>query len=130
MLSFDHQMHARMMRHQQRTLKKLQNSIAEKKEENQELDKQLKELQVSVIERQQIDELAGNLVLTFNTTLLILDIGISQAEAGAKERMHNIIVRKKLVQAAKAQAQEIAILRAEVERLRMRTFPALVQAGN
>ena len=123
-------MHARMMRHQQRTLKKLQNSIAEKKEENQELDKQLKELQVSVIERQQIDELAGNLVLTFNTTLLILDIGISQAEAGAKERMHNIIVRKKLVQAAKAQAQEIAILRAEVERLRMRTFPALVQAGN
>ena len=130
MLSFDHQMHARMMRHQQRTLKKLQNSIAEKKEENQELDKRLKELQVSVIERQQIDELAGNLVLTFNTTLLILDIGISQAEAGAKERMHNIIVRKKLVQAAKAQAQEIAILRAEVERLRMRTFPALVQAGN
>lgn len=44
--------------------------------------------------------------------------------------MRNILVRKKLVQAAKAQAQEIAILRAEVERLRMRTFPALVQAGN
>ena len=130
MLLFDHQMHARMMRHQQRTLKKLQNSIAGKKEENQELDKQLKELQVSVIERQQIDELAGKLVLTFHPTLLIFDLGISQAEAGAKERMHNIIVRKKLVQAAKAQAQEIAILRAEVERLRMRTFPALVQAGN
>lgn len=28
---------------------------------------------------------------------------------------------------AKAQAQEIAVLRAEVERLRMKTFPALVQ---
>lgn len=57
-------MHARMMRHQQRALKKLLNSIAEKKEENQELDQQLKELQVSVTERQQIDELAGKLVLT------------------------------------------------------------------
>lgn len=48
------------MRHQQRMLKKLQNSTAEKKEENKELDKQLKEIQVSVIERQEIDDLAGN----------------------------------------------------------------------
>ena len=60
-LKIDHQMHAKMMRHQQRTLKKLQNSGTEKKEENQDLDKQLKELQVSVIERQQIDDLAGKL---------------------------------------------------------------------
>lgn len=41
--------------------------------------------------------------------------------------MQDIITRRKLVDLAKAQAQEIAILRAEVERLRMRTFPALVQ---
>ena len=54
------------MRHQQRMLKKLQNSATEKKEENQDLDKQLKELQVSVIERQQIDDLAGKLVLPFH----------------------------------------------------------------
>lgn len=52
-------MHTKMMRHQQRTFKKLQNSIAAKKEENQQLDMQLKELQVSVTERQQIDDLAG-----------------------------------------------------------------------
>jgi len=62
--------------------------------------------------------------------VIIITSGVSQAEAGAKERMYDILVRKKLVQMAKAQAQEIAILRAEVERLRMRTFPALVQAGN
>ena len=118
------------MRHQQRTLKKLQNNATEKKEENQDLDKQLKDLQVSVIERQQIDDLAGKLGFYISFATANTNTGISQAEAGAKERMHNIIIRKKLVQAAKAQAQEIAILRAEVERLRMRTFPALVQAGN
>ena len=123
-------MHAKMMRHQQRTLKKLQNNATEKKEENQDLDKQLKDLQVSVIERQQIDDLAGKLGFYISFATANTNTGISQAEAGAKERMHNIIIRKKLVQAAKAQAQEIAILRAEVERLRMRTFPALVQAGN
>lgn len=64
-------MHAKMMRHQQRTLKKLQNNTTEKKEENQDLDKQLKELQVSVIERQQIDDLAGKLgfYISFATLL-------------------------------------------------------------
>ena len=44
--------------------------------------------------------------------------------------MKDIITRRKLVDLAKAQAQEIAILRAEVERLRMRTFPALVQVDH
>lgn len=71
-------MHAKMMRHHQRILKQLQNSITEKKEENQELDKQLKEIQVSVTERQQIDELAGKLILIIilSTTLLILKQGL------------------------------------------------------
>lgn len=38
-----------------------------------------------------------------------------------------IIQRRKLLDLAKAQAQEVAFLRSEVERLRMKTFPALVQ---
>ena len=46
---------------------------------------------------------------------------------GAAKRMQDIVQRRKLVDLAKAQAQEVAVLRAEVERLRMRTFPALVQ---
>ena len=51
-------------------------------------------------------------------------------ETHAEKRMKDIITRRKLVDLAKAQAQEIAILRAEVERLRMRTFPALVQVDH
>ena len=51
----------------------------------------------------------------------------NQAEANSERRLKNIVARRKLVDLAKAQAQEVAILRAEVERLRMRTFPALVQ---
>ena len=46
---------------------------------------------------------------------------------GQQKRMQDIVQRRKLVDLAKAQAQEVAVLRAEVERLRMRTFPALVQ---
>ena len=48
----------------------------------------------------------------------------------AEERMKEIVSRSRLVEVAKSQAQEIAILRAEVERLRMKTFPALVQVEN
>lgn len=48
-------------------------------------------------------------------------------EGVADKRYQEIVQRRKLVDLAKAQAQEVAVLRAEVERLRMRTFPALVQ---
>lgn len=44
-----------------------------------------------------------------------------------QEKFQQIIQRRKLVDLAKAQAQEVAFLRSEVERLRMKTFPALVQ---
>ena len=41
--------------------------------------------------------------------------------------MHDIVTRRQLVETAKAHDQEISALRTELERLRMRTFPALVQ---
>lgn len=50
-----------------------------------------------------------------------------RSNTGTEKRYQEIVQRRKLVDLAKAQAQEVAVLRAEVERLRMRTFPALVQ---
>ncbi|CAF3490775.1 unnamed protein product [Adineta steineri] len=52
---------------------------------------------------------------------------IEQSKADQQERIHQVVRRRRLVDLAKAQAQEVAYLRAEVERLRMKTFPALVQ---
>jgi len=43
------------------------------------------------------------------------------------ESHKEIVQRRRMVDLAKAQSQEIALLRAEVERLRMRTFAAIVQ---
>lgn len=45
----------------------------------------------------------------------------------AKERYENMMQHQKLTKIAKQQAEQISILQAEVERLRMKTFPALVQ---
>ena len=58
----------------------------------------------------------------------MFDLAADQrGDTGTEKRYMEIVQRRKLVDLAKAQAQEVAVLRAEVERLRMRTFPALVQ---
>ena len=51
----------------------------------------------------------------------------NKAEKAREEKFKQIVQRRKFVDLAKAQAQEVAFLRSEVERLRMKTFPALVQ---
>lgn len=56
--------------------------------------------------------------------------GMLPSEANAEARMQQVVTRRRLVELAKRQAEQVAVLRAEVERLRMRTFPALVQVEN
>ena len=52
---------------------------------------------------------------------------MAPSEAGARQRMADIVSRRRMVELVRAQAAEIQVLRAEMERLRMATFPALVQ---
>ncbi|CAK8681425.1 cilia- and flagella-associated protein 43-like [Clavelina lepadiformis] len=93
------------------TASHLSRTIRLKEHENKELDKVLEELHVSVSERQNISQVNA----------------AERAKNTADKRLRGIVQRRKLVDLAKAQAQEVAVLRAEVERLRMKTFPALVQ---
>ena len=53
-----------------------------------------------------------------------------QVELDRVARYKALIQRRKVVDLAQAQAHEIALLRAELERLRMRTFAALVHNNN
>ena len=49
-----------------------------------------------------------------------------QKNAAVRMEMHKEIVqRRRMVDLAKSQSEEVALLRTEVERLRMRTFAAL-----
>lgn len=63
----------------------------------------------------------------FSTKIFCFSSVIEQTRADQEERVRQVVRRRRLVDLAKAQAQEVAYLRAEVERLRMKTFPALVQ---
>jgi hypothetical protein len=109
------------------------------------MDVDLEEMALTVAERRNVSNPDGelgsikyfeqqqgqhSLPKRYNKRIFILAFSIpaeNQAEANSERRLKNIVARRKLVDLAKAQAQEVAILRAEVERLRMRTFPALVQ---
>ena len=53
------QMLQKAVKDKQRTLTKLQQEIKEKKKENAALDQELRELQVCILERKEIEDLAG-----------------------------------------------------------------------
>ncbi|XP_077991965.1 cilia- and flagella-associated protein 43-like [Glandiceps talaboti] len=103
--------HEKNMGERKDIIGQLRQTIRKKERDNHKLMRELQELNVTVAERKHINSVNAD----------------KHADSGAEKRMHDIVQRRKLVDLAKAQAQEVAVLRAEVERLRMRTFPALVQ---
>jgi len=109
-IKLNENMHQRKSLDKKRILDRLNRLIKEKEFECAALDAELKELAVSLVERQQIQEAC-----------------VADLVPAADQRMKDIVARRKLVDLAKSQSQEVAVLRAEVERLRMKTFPALVQ---
>ena len=110
-IKINESMFQRKVKDKKRSLARLDRMISEKESDCNELDSSLKELAVSLVERQQIQDASGG----------------ADMIAVSEQRMRDIVARRKLVELAKSQSQEVAVLRAEVERLRMKTFPALVQ---
>ncbi|XP_075245567.1 cilia- and flagella-associated protein 43-like isoform X2 [Convolutriloba macropyga] len=92
-------------------VRRLKRKVKDKEKQNGKLDDEIMEMTVTVAERE----------------LIQLSTGAGSQGPSEHSRMKDIVQRRKLVDLAKNQAQEVAVLRAEVERLRMRTFPALVQ---
>lgn len=94
-----------------KTIKEINKSSIKTANVNDQVDDKLKESNVVLHDRKHIkEEMSGKNI-----------------ESVREEKFQQIIQRRKLVDLAKAQAQEVAFLRSEVERLRMKTFPALVQ---
>ncbi|KAJ3276471.1 Cilia- and flagella-associated protein 43 [Terramyces sp. JEL0728] len=88
--------------------KKNPRKVLKKERENIELSKSIQELCSSVIDRKKIHDVK----LTKN------------ASSAQKDSHRELFTRRRLVDLAKSQAQDLAILREELERLRLRTYPA------
>ncbi|MEE6479719.1 hypothetical protein FKM82_012348 [Ascaphus truei] len=104
--------HVKNVKNYKRIMQDLDRHINKKNQENTQLGKDLQEMLVTFSERKHIHDV----------------VGVEQSSnKNARDRYMDIVHRRKLVDLVKAQHQEITVLRAEVERLRMKTFPALVQ---
>uniref|UniRef100_A0A8D2IPN9 Cilia- and flagella-associated protein 43 n=1 Tax=Varanus komodoensis TaxID=61221 RepID=A0A8D2IPN9_VARKO len=108
-LNFLDKVHKKNMQQREKVIKELEKQISLKDLANQKLSKELQEMLVAVSERRHIHDATDSELLN---------------QKMAKEHYEDILQRQQLVDLAKAQAQELTILQAEVERLRMRTFPA------
>ncbi|XP_070462273.1 cilia- and flagella-associated protein 43 isoform X5 [Equus przewalskii] len=104
--------HKKNVENCKKLLKKLGKFSNQKDVANYTLSCNLREELVAVSERKDICNAMGSKLT---------------CEKIAKERYENMMQQQKLTNISKEQAEEISILQAEVERLRMKTFPALVQ---
>ncbi|ROL49549.1 Cilia- and flagella-associated protein 43 [Anabarilius grahami] len=93
-------------------IKHLNRQDAQMQEKNAALDSKMAEMEITVAERRNIFEAVA--------------MGDNQ-ETEAEKNYQDIILRKKLLNIAGAQSEEILILRAELEKLRMKSFPSLSQ---
>ncbi|KAI8926587.1 WD40-repeat-containing domain protein [Entophlyctis helioformis] len=100
--------HLHKLEEKQKVLQRLDGKIGKKHTENHSLETHLHSLEQSVTERQKIS-----------------DNKLKRAPDVQKmDPLREIYTRRRLIDLAKSQAQDIAILREEVERLRLRTYPA------
>ncbi|XP_064229968.1 cilia- and flagella-associated protein 43 isoform X3 [Aotus nancymaae] len=104
--------HKKNVENCKKLLKKLGKVSNQKDIANYTLSCNLREELVAVSERKDICNAMGSKLT---------------CEKIAKERYENMMQQQKLTNISKQQAEEISVLQAEVERLRMKTFPALVQ---
>jgi cilia- and flagella-associated protein 43 len=98
----------------QKTRKKMEKAKRQKQDENRRLRVHVEELERNVSLRASIHRAraAGG------------DGTMADESAASRKRMQGIVTRRKLIDLARAQTDEIEFLRQELDRLRQRTFPS------
>ncbi|KAF0027582.1 hypothetical protein F2P81_020323 [Scophthalmus maximus] len=110
-IAFQEKAHLHNVQRYKNKIKELKKQAAMKAEKNAVSEQQLPNMQVTVAERRHIDEA----------------IASEENQAATEGRHREIVLRKNLEDFARAQAEDLVVLWAELERLRMKNFPSLDQ---
>eukprot|EP01135_Chromosphaera_perkinsii_P008931 Nk52_evm41s1524 gene=Nk52_evmTU41s1524 len=102
------------------------NNIEEKKKMIEKIHKQQKDKEHENLRIAKIVE--GLDLEVYDRHITIETLEANSTQKGPEQRLREITERSRLVDIAKSQAEEISVLREEVERLRMKTFPSF--SGN
>ena len=101
--------HQAQLKKLDRAARQLQRKITEKERENRKLKDHIEGLEQVVKLREGIRQQAGNK---------------SDKHKAERQRMEMVVTRRKLIDLARAQTDEIEFLRQELDRLRQKTFPS------
>ncbi|KAM7385486.1 hypothetical protein PAMP_001568 [Pampus punctatissimus] len=111
-IAFQEKTHLKDVKISKKKIEQLSRQAVMKAERNAVLDQEIHDFQVTVAEMRHIYQATAS-----------EEIQVVKTE----ERYQEILQRRKLKDIARAQAEELAFLMAEVERLRMKNFPSLDQ---
>ncbi|XP_029377676.1 cilia- and flagella-associated protein 43 [Echeneis naucrates] len=111
-IAFQKKTHRQNVQHRRKKIKELNKKAAMKAEKCTVVDQQLPDMQVAAAELTHIYQTIAS---------------EENQEAKSEERYQEIVQRKKLEDLARTQAEELAFLWAELERLRMKNFPSIDQ---
>ena len=93
-------------------LRRLVGQTKEKLQANTKLEQAIMEASVAVAQREQI---------------ATMQLAAADKEGLARRKMKEVVTRRRLLELARAQTDEVDILREELDRLRQRTFPSFHQ---
>ena len=109
-------LHARLLADKKKEVQKVRRKIESIASQNEEISLKAAKMRESVSEYERIrDSRAGAAG------------GKDNAAVAAEMKMRSVVSQSKLQHIARAQAEELAVLQDEVERLRLRTFPSFVE---
>lgn len=97
---------------------KLRHQVQQRNEENMRLEQQVRELEGNVLVRESIVK-----------SHLKTKEEQSEAPKHAVQNMRRIILRRRLIDLARLQTEEVDFLGQELDRLRQRTFPSFAHAS-
>ena len=107
-------LHARRVAEKEKELAKIQKKTAQIASQNQQIMSQVADLDVAVKDVEKLLESRGA-------------VAGDNATAAKARKMRALVTQSKLQHIAKAQSEEMEMLRAELERARLRTFPSFVE---
>ena len=107
-------LHARRVAEKEKELAKIQKKTAQIASQNQQIMSQVADLDVAVKDVEKLQESRGA-------------VAGDNATAAKARKMRALVTQSKLQHIAKAQSEEMEMLRAELERARLRTFPSFVE---
>lgn len=140
-LDHNRKLHARVVAEKKKDFSRMKHKTKEKTLQNEEISSQLAEMDASVGEQLRVKDQRGG--GGGSESVAPVDVGTGGSARGplrsqgsaarhagnaaAERKMRALVTQQKLRDIAKAQAEEMMMLRTELERARLRTFPSFVE---